>query len=135
MIVSHVEFSVRNSVPVLRYPPVIAVFAKVLCHMISPGDTVCVSPNDADTILGRVINIEANRGIVSRSLIPVHRDAALADERATPLVKLQLILAKNQSEYIYPDAIWPIQDEETMMATRGISQVAHTNCVDWISPE
>ena len=64
MIVSHVEFSVRNSVPVLRYPPVIDVFAKVLCRMISPGDTVRVSPNDADTILGRVIDVEANRGIL-----------------------------------------------------------------------
>ena len=72
MIVSHVEFSVRDSVPVPRYPPVIAVFAKVLCRMISPGDTVRVSPNDADTMLGHVINVEANRGVVLQSLIPVH---------------------------------------------------------------
>ena len=135
MIVSHVEFAVRDSLPVPRYPPVIAVFASVLCCMISPGDMVRVSPNDAEIILGRVIDVKANRGIVLQSLIPVHQDAALADDRAAPLIKLQLILAKNQSECIYPDAIWPIQDEETLMATRGILQVAHTNCVVWISPE
>ena len=78
MMVSHVEFTVRNSLPVPRYPPVIAVFDKVLCCLISPGDTVRMSPNDADNIFCRVIDVEADHGLVSQSLILVHPDSVLA---------------------------------------------------------
>ena len=91
MIVGHVEFAVRDSLPVLRNPPILAVFAKHVRRMISPGDTVCIrpsdldSPSDLDNILGRVLDIEADYQVVSQSLIPVHPDSVIP----CPLIKLQ----------------------------------------------
>mmetsp|Transcript_7240 Transcript_7240/g.16436 ORF Transcript_7240/g.16436 Transcript_7240/m.16436 type:complete len:258 (-) Transcript_7240:619-1392(-) len=88
-----------------------------------------------DSILGRVIYIDADRSLVDASDIPVHPDSALAINRTGPLIKLQLIMDQMMSEDLHPDATWPFLNEATLMATRGLLQVAHTNCVVWISPE
>ena len=102
MIVNHVESAVRDSLPVPCYPSVTAMFAKVLCPMIFPGDKVCVFPNDADNIFGRAIDIEADHDLILQSLIPVHPDSTLADDRTGPLLCSSTPLTKRTCEEEFP---------------------------------
>ena len=72
---------------------------------------------------------------VRQSHIPIHPDCHIVDDQTGPLLKLQLILSQPSSKLIHPDAAWPIENEESMMATRGLTHVAHINCVVWISSQ
>ena len=134
MIVAHVEFAVCATMPVPRNPPLLAVFANRISRMIAPGDTVCIISisDNLDNTLGRVIGI-SDMATVHQIHIPIHPDCHIVDNQTGPLLKLQLILSQPSSKLIHPDAAWPIENEESMMATRGLTHVAHINFVVWIS--
>ena len=133
--VNGVSYAVISTLPIPLYPPVIAAFAPQINRMISPGDTVRIFPDIVDCLLARVIDIEPNREAVFASSIPVHLQHIEAELSTRPFLKIQLILNRDQSIAISPGSEWPVLSEEIMMATRGIHQVAHTNCIMWISPE
>ena len=101
--------------------------------MLAPGDTVRIFPPDLDYILGRIVDIETNKDVVRESSIPVHPDHDRCDG-ACPFLKIQMILTKDQSLIMDPDANWPIVSEEIGMATRGLTQVSSSNLLVWIHP-
>lgn len=133
---SNVEYTVADSLPVARNPPVLAVYASHIRRMICPGDTVRViydALDSSSSTLCRAIDI-ADLVTASQSAILAH-PANHGHDSTCPLILIQLIISQSQSEHLHPGAIWPITNGETRMATRGLTQVAHTNCVLWIHPE
>ena len=131
--VAQVEYSVTDSLPVPRNLPVLSVYATSFRQMICPGDTVRLSSTLGSSTLGRVIDI-ADHATASQSDLLAHPDNHVHGSRTDAVIKIQLIICQFQSEDIHPDVIWPISNDETRMATRGLIQVAHTNCVVWFHP-
>ena len=86
--------------------------------------------SDVPPILGRVINIEHNAKYVRKSSIRIHPN--ITSRNVGPYLLLQLIIATEQCTEVDQNCHWQINSAEIRLATRGIEQVAHTNCLIWI---
>ena len=102
--------------------------------MICPGDTVRISSSEDydSSTLGRVIDI-TDPSTTLQSNIRAHPENHLHGSCAA-LILIQLIMCKLQSKQIHPAAMWPFINDATKMATRGLDEVTHTNCVVWVHP-
>ena len=141
--VDGVEFTVVGGpLPVPCDPPVLAAYAPALRRFICPGDTVRVAEVDRRPgifTLCRVIDVVERLSVVEQHhTTPLNTHSHPGNEYHdgnSPKLLMQMILTKPESLQIHPTASWPIPGDAVRMATRGLIQVAHTNCMVVVHPE
>ena len=102
--VAQVEYSVTDSLPVPRNPPVLSVYATNIRRMICPGVTGRLSSTLGSLTLGCVIDI-ADHATASQSDLLAHPDNHVHGSRTDAVIKIQLIICQLQSDDIHPDVI------------------------------